>query len=86
MTKTHEKNGAGYRDIAKKMHDYGYPMNYTTAHNQFIRSIKKILISVCKDLDIPHDEKLIKELSKDHNIHEAIQNILYLNSRENNHD
>lgn len=71
-------DGLGYRDIAKIMCKAGDKMNYTTAHNQFLKSVKKILEQVCIDLNIEVEEEHLAEVSKNQEVHEALHNVLYL--------
>lgn len=70
--------GMDFRQIAKVMSDKDYKMNHATARNQLLSAVEELLSNAISDmgLSVPADQ--IKELAKSQEVHEALQDVLYL--------
>jgi len=70
--------GMDFRQIAKVMSNKNYKMNHATARNQLLYAVEELLTSAISDLGLSVSPEQIKELAKSQEVHEALQDVLYL--------
>lgn len=67
-----------FRQIAKVMSDNHYKMNHATARNQVLSAVEELLSGAVADMGLTLSNEQIKELAKNQEVHEALQDVLYL--------
>lgn len=70
--------GMDFRQIAKVMSNKEFKMNHATARNQLLNAVEELLSSAISDLGLNVPQDQIKELAKSQEVHEALQDVLYL--------
>ncbi len=70
--------GMDFRQIAKVMSNKEFKMNHATARNQLLNAVEELLSSAISDLGLSVPPEQIKELAKSQEVHEALQDVLYL--------
>lgn len=70
--------GLDFRSIAKVMTKNNYKMNHATARNQLISAVEELLANTAINLGIGLTQEEISSLAKNQEIHEALQDVIYL--------
>jgi len=78
--------GMDYRRIAKIMSDKNYKMNHATARNQLLYAVEELLSSASDELGLNLSSEQVKEMAKSQEVHEALQDVLYLAYEKNKND
>jgi len=71
-----------FRKIGKIMTKAGYDMNHATARNQVVSAMKEVLSILVKDLRSDISLEQINDLVSNQDIHQALQEVLYLAFKE----
>lgn len=80
------EEGMDFRRIAKVMSDKNYKMNHATARNQLLCAVEELLVNASEELGLNLSSEQVKDLAKSQDVHEALQDVLYLANEKNNNE